>query len=538
MAPRFWFFGGDKKPARNGTVALLPAEDDEEDQFYWSLPYAQEFPNDLRMLKRIYALEQEPNPAFVLHKQGYPNRLAVFLHFPTFDDVFMTVDEEYGGGRYPVLSRTGHMLKLYEVPGEPKGFGPRGGGPSSSNGRRSLKRQVDDLMAEQFEERLQTDPELQNTMFSGMVYKLTGQKPPQRKEQDPFEERALALIDSNPEYAEQMLAKYLSKWGIKPQKDKSFMDELDDFMKRQERVKRVLGHGDDGSSVGRIIQEVVGGFMESVRTGEASELVRSLKLPTTAPQQQGADGVVPNALSSPHYQQAQAQRAQAEPGTVSSWQKPGTQQPSPQQPQPHAQPQAQQPQGEAPNASPPPAGLEDVNWLELLSNAEWADVYQQITTLTAPDFMRWVYQQMLDYDDAPMETLARFIRLNSVEAIQQHLGQAQQLLQGDFVKQLMISTRGTNAYQAANEVVALLLGQGSIEWLTQAKQAADELQQRLEEYWRGQQGQQQAAQQAEQAAPTEAQSTMDADPAAATLSQEAFAGEDDDADSPAQNTFG
>jgi hypothetical protein len=130
----------------------------------------------------------------------------------------------------------------------------------------------------------------------------------------------------------------------------------------------------------------------------------------------------------------------------------------------------------------PIQGIESVDWMLVLQDLDWVDVKLHIRDHPT-EFMTWAYGEVLEFEYPGLAALVNFIRLNEVNAIMENLKAAKGYLKQDFIRSIIIQERGSNALEAAEEVLATFTGPTAAVWLEVAKKAAEMLQSRLDEQY-------------------------------------------------------
>ena len=433
-----------------------------------TLPYAIEF--DWQTSKRAWdKLEaiydhQSEGGTFVIrksrgHKDSKHGPVVWELdHFPTYDELFAEVEEDYGGGTYNVYMglASSTIAKSYQVPGSSRG--------TPGNNKKAPATDVKETMRLQawngLQERMAENPGMADAIYTQMLAKELGIKGVNIGARTIEEQELQEALDEDPEFKRQFRESLLRKRGLKKQGEMSELDTFISSHKKMKELNEAIGAGDKDSGW-NILKELGAEFFKN-----NPGLVQSITKP--------ADQV---ALPAPQ----------------------PTPQPQP-QPVPQYNPQPESPPMSAPVPMPmtsvpetnqvisqaeegstmPIPGINlpaDVNWTTLLPQLDWVEIERGIDG-SPLEFMQHVFVQANNRSTAH-EVLADLFVENEPASIIQGLIKAKENLTNLFAR-AVVQGLGVDFDTAVRVVDKLITPEGQ-QWIFQARYTALHIQSQAEQ---------------------------------------------------------
>ena len=454
LSPWTWFKGGYTQV--NGSYTSSPQYLEYDDDpvknrlmhYNWGGDFDLSVDDEFNRALLVEKMEEIPGQFFKVFKAagasviGRPQfELDGWDHFPTEEEVWWAVGEEWGGGTYVIRCQIGNRssLKVYRFDAPSKVPDVRSAPKSSLT---AIKDRIRQAAFERAMDRLDNDPEAAAELDMAVLAKVTGVSVPTTHEESQDDQMLRRHFEEYPE-AKEEYAKILIE-ARKPKEEDAFA-EIERVVQMMERLgfKRSGTAGGNGSTLA-IFAEVL---MEVAKSGQLAKILRDLVTATGATARSGAEA------------QAQVAELQSQPSESAP----------------------------VPPSSPPPtepaqrevaSGPSTTEWFNHLLEADPETLARGVHD-DPLNFVQECYRLACIDDDDLAGWIIRTVRDNQPDLLQRQIrDQVLPAALGQW-RTIGLTVFGQERYDKALDIVQTLASDKGLQWITAARAACVHIEQEM-----------------------------------------------------------
>ena len=289
LSPWTWFKGGYTQV--NGSYTSSPQYLEYDDDpvknrlmhYNWAVEFDLSVDDEFNRALLVEKMEEVPGQFFKVFKAAGASVIGRPLfeldgwdHFPTEEEVWLSVGEEWGGGTYVIRCQIGHRspLKVYGFDAPSKVPDVRSAPKSSLT---AMKERIRQAAFERVMDRLDDDPDAAAEFDMAVLAKVTGVSVPTTHEESQDDQMLRRYFEEYPEAKEQY-AKILIE-ARKPKGEDAFA-EIERVVQTMERLgfKRPGTAGGNGGALATFAEVL----MEVAKSGQLGKILRAVVTATGA----------------------------------------------------------------------------------------------------------------------------------------------------------------------------------------------------------------------------------------------------------------